>query len=142
MDSLQAVVGVLEIPKIGFGTYKLTTREELFPALEAAIQAGYRMIDTAQLYKNEALIAEFIYEILPGMGITRQDLWITTKVPFFTMIKGNEAKIREGIEQSIRLFGGHVDLYLIHSYTKYDQLVWRILREYQTAPDESHGLLW
>jgi diketogulonate reductase-like aldo/keto reductase len=124
-----------EIPSVGFGTYKLRTAEEIDYSLTEALCNGYKMIDTAQLYKNEHLISNFLYNILPTLelNMTREDIWITSKVPYFTMLEGDEVKIRKGIEQSINLFGGYIDLYLIHASNPNDVLTWRLLREFQIA---------
>lgn len=121
------------IPDIGFGTYKLKTQEEINYSLEYALRIGYRHIDTAQLYKNEHLISYFLEHHLPKLelGCTRHDIWITTKVPYFTMLEGDEEKIRKSILQSCNYFGGYVDLYLIHAYNANDMKTWRILQEYQ-----------
>ena len=123
-----------DIPRIGLGTYKLKTQSEINHSLEHALKAGYRMIDTAILYKNENLIAHFLNEVLPKLeiDISRNDLWITTKVPYFTMLEGNESKIRHCIENSVKLFGGYVDLFLIHASNPNDLLTWQMLREYQS----------
>ena len=121
------------IPGIGFGTYKLKTQKEINYSLEYALRAGYRHIDTAQLYKNEHLISHFLEYQLPELelGCTRLDIWITTKVPYFTMLECNEEKIRKSIQQSCNYFGGYVDLYLIHASNPNDMMTWRILQEYQ-----------
>jgi len=126
---------LLDIPAIGFGTYKLKTQSEINYSLEHALRVGYRHIDTAQLYKNEHLISHFLESQLPTLGIecTRHDIWITTKVPYFTMLEGNEEKLRKSILQSCNYFGGYVDLYLIHASNVNDIKVWKILQEFQSA---------
>jgi len=124
---------LLEIPAIGIGTYKLKTQSEISYSLENALRVGYRHIDTAQLYKNEHLISHFLeHRLLElGLGCTRKDLWITTKVPYFTMLEGNEETLRNSILQSCNYFGGYVDLYLIHASNPNDMKVWNILQEFQ-----------
>jgi len=123
----------LDIPNLGIGTYKLKTQEEINHTLKNALSSGYRMIDTATLYKNEELISNYLKTHMTNHGLNRNDIWITTKVPYFTMLEGKVEKIRKGIETSIELFGGYVDLYLIHASNPNDVLTWHILREYQTA---------
>ena len=122
-----------DIPMIGLGTYKLKTRDEIMNSMEHAIKTGYRMFDTAELYKNEQLISDFIENNLPDYNLSRNDIWITTKIPYFTMLEGNERKIRDVIENSIRLFKGYVDLFLIHASNPNDVMVWYLLREYQKS---------
>lgn len=119
------------IPKLGLGTYKLKTNEEIIYSMIHAIQSGYRMFDTAELYKNEHLISDFIKHNLPKYNLSRKDIWITTKVAYYTMLEGDETKITNVIENSINLFGGYVDLFLIHASNPNDIMVWNILRKYQ-----------
>jgi diketogulonate reductase-like aldo/keto reductase len=85
------------------------------------------MIDTADLYKNEQVISNYIAK----NGIDRAKIWITTKVPYFTMLKG-EQEIRNSIESSIAKFG-YIDLHLIHAWNENAVLTWKILREYQAS---------
>lgn len=124
-------MSMLDIPNIGIGTYKLKTQNEIDYTLKNALSSGYRMIDTAILYKNEELISNYLKNNIVEHGLTRNDIWITTKVPYFTMLEGNVEKIRKCIETSIELFNGYIDLYLIHASNPNDVLTWNILREYQ-----------
>jgi diketogulonate reductase-like aldo/keto reductase len=126
-------MSLLDIPNLGIGTYKLKTQEEINHTLKHALSSGYRMIDTATLYKNEELISNYLKMQLADHGLKRNDIWVTTKVPYFSMLDGKVDKIRKGIETSIELFGGYVDLYLIHASNHNDVITWKILREYQTA---------
>ena len=124
-----------DIPKIGLGTYKMKTQSDITHSLEYALRVGYRHFDTAQLYKNDHLISHFLeHRLLElGLGCTRKDLWITTKVPYFTMLEGDEEQIRKSILQSCNYFGGYVDLYLIHASNPNDMKTWRILQEFQKS---------
>jgi diketogulonate reductase-like aldo/keto reductase len=124
---------IQNIPDIGLGTYKLKTQDEINYSMEHAITAGYRMFDTAELYKNEHLISEFIENRLPEYNLSRKHIWITTKVAYYTMLDGNECKIRNVIESSIKYFKGYVDLFLIHASNPNDIMTWHLLREYQKA---------
>jgi diketogulonate reductase-like aldo/keto reductase len=121
-----------EISTLGLGTYKLKTQEEITHSMCCAIESGYRMFDTAALYKNEKYIKNFIYDDLQKYGLTRSDIWITSKVAYFTMLDGEDA-IRKSIENSLECFGGYIDLLLIHASNSNDILTWYILREYQNA---------
>lgn len=123
---------VRHIPVLGLGTYKLKTECEITHSMKCAIETGYRMFDTAELYKNEHHISHFIREELPKWNLSREDLWITTKVAYFTMLKG-EIAIRKSIENSLKCFNGYIDLLLIHASNPNDLITWRILREYQDA---------
>ena len=95
------------IPQIGFGTSPLNDRD-VVPAILAALEAGYRHIDTAYRYNNEKGVGQGIRE----GGIAREDLFVTTKLdgPF----QGEDRAIG-GLEESLRRLGlEYVDLLLIH----------------------------
>ena len=67
--------GEREVPAIGLGTYLITGKEAI-PIFEAAIDMGYRHLDTAQLYNNE----EEVGTAVKNAPIDREKLFITTKV--------------------------------------------------------------
>jgi 2,5-diketo-D-gluconate reductase A len=95
------------IPQIGFGTSPLNDRD-VVPAVLAAIEAGYRHIDTAYRYNNERAVGQGIRD----SGISREDLFVTTKLdgPF----QGDDRAVG-GLEESLRRLGmEYVDLLLIH----------------------------
>jgi 2,5-diketo-D-gluconate reductase A len=95
------------IPQIGFGTSPLNDTA-VVPAILAAVEAGYRHIDTAYRYNNEKGVGQGIRE----SGLAREDLFVTTKLdgPF----QGNDRAIG-GLEESLRKLGmEYVDLLLIH----------------------------
>ncbi len=64
-----------EIPKLGFGTWKMT-KEQAPAAVAHAIKPGYRQIDCAWAYKNEDAVAAGIKKA----GVPRQQLWLTSKL--------------------------------------------------------------
>lgn len=95
------------IPQIGLGTSPLND-EQVAPIIVAAIEAGYRHIDTAYRYNNERGVGQGIRD----SGIDRESLFVTTKLdgPF----QGNDRAIG-GLDESLRRLGlGYVDLLLIH----------------------------
>jgi 2,5-diketo-D-gluconate reductase A len=95
------------IPQLGFGTYKVSDADA-YASVAQALQVGYRHIDTAQMYANEAGVGRAIAE----SGIPRDRLFITTKVWRDDL---EPADARRSIEQSLTKLGvDHVDLYLIH----------------------------
>ena len=65
-----------EMPLLGLGVYKLTDDAEAATAIQAAIDCGYRLFDTASVYKNE----ESVGCALAKCGIPRKDLFITSKL--------------------------------------------------------------
>jgi len=95
------------LPQIGFGTSPLND-EKVAPAVVAAIEAGYRHIDTAYRYNHERGVGRGIRD----SSIDRADLFVTTKLdgPF----QGNDRAIG-GLDESLRRLGlDYVDLLLIH----------------------------
>ena len=96
-----------DIPQIGFGTSPLNDRD-VVPAVLAAIEAGYRHIDTAYKYNNERGVGQGIRD----SGIPREDLFVTTKLD--GQFQGDDRAIA-GLEESLRRLGvEYVDLLLIH----------------------------
>ncbi|MDF2671150.1 MAG: aldo/keto reductase family protein [Paenibacillus sp.] len=99
--------GVL-MPRLGLGVWKVTEEEQLIQAVHAAIEAGYRSIDTATIYGNEAAVGEAIRT----SGINRDELFITTKV--WNSDQGYESTLA-AFEASLDKLGVEsLDLYLIH----------------------------
>lgn len=97
-----------EIPVLGFGTYR-TGGPELQVALRHAIAAGYRHLDTASCYNNEAIVGAALKE----SGLPRESFFITTKL--WCTDHGTE-RTRKAIKASLENLGtGYIDLYLIHA---------------------------
>lgn len=97
-----------EMPLLGLGVYKATGENEAENAVMAAVKAGYRLIDTASVYKNEENVGRGIARC----GVPRQDLFITTKVWNTAQRLGD---IQGAFNRSLdRLKLDYVDLYLIH----------------------------
>jgi len=100
------------MPLMGFGTCRLQGADTIFNSLDAALDSGYRLIDTAQGYKNEAEIGRALEILMPKYGLKRGDLFITTKLQTGNM---TTEKVRSSVEQSlIDLKMDYVDLFLIH----------------------------
>jgi 2,5-diketo-D-gluconate reductase A len=109
----------LTIPFLGFGTY-LIPDGEAATAVDAAIAAGYRHVDTAEFYGNEAGVGEGIRRALEREGLSRSDLFVTTKLWPGNAAWGQTPKTTETTIESLegsldRLGLDHVDLYLIHA---------------------------
>jgi 2,5-diketo-D-gluconate reductase A len=93
------------IPVIGLGTWQLTGQAG-YDAVLAALQAGYRHLDTATNYGNEAEVGRAVRD----SGVPRDEVFVTTKLP--AAAKGEE---RATIEASLeKLAMDHVDLWLVH----------------------------
>lgn len=95
----------VRIPCVGFGTWQT---EDAEPSTRAAIELGYRHIDTAFIYGNETSVAKAIH----GSGVPREELFITTKL--WNAERGYESTLA-AFEVSMRNLGlDYLDLYLIH----------------------------
>jgi diketogulonate reductase-like aldo/keto reductase len=93
------------MPMVGFGTWQLHGRRA-YEATRHAVRVGYRHIDTATIYRNEAEVGRAIKD----SGLDRNDVFVTTKLP-----PGNAARARATISESLRALGtDHVDLWLVH----------------------------
>jgi 2,5-diketo-D-gluconate reductase A len=96
-----------EIPQVGFGVF-LVPPAETKAAVAAALEVGYRHIDTARLYDNEEAVGQAIAE----SGISRDELFITTKC--WNDDQGYD-RARAAFDASLARLGlDYVDLYLIH----------------------------
>jgi diketogulonate reductase-like aldo/keto reductase len=95
------------IPAIGLGTF-LMQGETATKAVVAALQSGYRHIDTAEMYGNEREVGEG----LRAGGVARDDVFVTTKVWWENLEDGALMRAAEGSLEKLGL--DHVDLLLIH----------------------------
>jgi diketogulonate reductase-like aldo/keto reductase len=122
--------GGVEMPMIGFGTWQLRGRAGR-QAVLAALQAGYRHIDTATMYGNEAEVGR----ALRDSGLDRQDVFVTTK-----MQPSSAGRERAILAASLReLDTEYVDLWLVHWPPSARQLV-PVWREFVALRDEGKAL--
>ncbi len=96
------------MPRLGFGVYDLAEGPEVERAVTVALEVGYRLIDTASLYENEAGVGRAIAR----SGIARDEIFLTTKV--WNTDQGYESTLRAFEESRKRLGVETVDLYMIH----------------------------
>ena len=117
-----------EMPLLGLGVYKATGENEAENAIISAVESGYRLIDTASVYKNEENVGRGI----ASCGIPRNELFITTKVWNTAQRLGD---IQGAFERSLdRLKLDYVDLYLIHWPVPGCYLsTWKVLEEIQKS---------
>jgi diketogulonate reductase-like aldo/keto reductase len=93
------------MPLLGLGVWQVPDGPECVQAVRAALELGYRHIDTAQAYGNEASVGRALRE----SGIARDELFITTK-----FYPGRRDPLREAASSIERLGVDYVDLYLVH----------------------------
>jgi len=106
------LVGGYKIPVVGLGTWQCDDEKELETALDAALEIGYRHIDTAFAYRNEDVIGRVLKKWFTSGKIKREDLFITTKLPLDAI---NPDRVETFIKKSLdSLQLDYVDLYLIH----------------------------
>ncbi|MFD4367112.1 aldo/keto reductase [Rhodococcus sp. NPDC058521] len=95
------------IPALGFGVFQVPD-EDTYDAVTHALKAGYRSIDTAKVYDNEAGVGRAIAD----SGIPRHELFVTTKL--WNDDQGYESTVNALDASLVRLGLDYVDLYLIH----------------------------
>lgn len=100
-----------QIPRLGFGVYK-STAETCVRSCLTALKAGYRHIDSAQFYANEAQVGQAVKE----SGIPREEIYITTKVLTASAdVPSTYERILESVKKIDDRPDGYVDLFLIHN---------------------------
>ena len=126
----------VQIPKLGFGTWQIEDGEVGRKAVSAALDVGYRHIDTARGYGNEATVSRAIAD----SGIPRDEIFVTTKLP--AELKSH-TEAHASFEKSLAALGmDYVDLYLIHAPWPWDEMgadcssgnaeAWRAIEEIYT----------
>jgi 2,5-diketo-D-gluconate reductase A len=98
-------VSAPSIPVLGLGVWQVPNGDVCVDAVQAALEVGYRHIDTAQAYGNEESVGEGIRR----SGVPRDEIFVTTK--FFPRLEDPAVEIERSLE---RLGLDHVDLYLVH----------------------------
>lgn len=105
--SIELNTGVA-IPAVGLGVYQSARGKETQGAVRAAIELGYRHVDTARIYGNEGDVGTAIRD----SGVARSEIYVTTKL--WNSDQGEDAALRAFDESNKRLGLDYVDLYLIH----------------------------
>ncbi|CAA9529668.1 MAG: oxidoreductase of aldo/keto reductase family, subgroup 1 [uncultured Solirubrobacteraceae bacterium] len=96
-----------DVPALGFGTWQLKGKD-CSEGVATALQAGYRHIDTARIYENEAEVGEG----LRAGGVAREEIWVTSKVWTSDFTRD---RVRRATEKSLEALGiEQLDLYLMH----------------------------
>lgn len=114
-QSLQDTVALnngVKMPWLGLGVFKVQEGEEVTGAVKFAIRSGYRSIDTAAAYRNEEGVGAAIAEAIREYGVTRDQLFITSKV--WNSDQGYQATL-DAFDLSLKKLGlDYLDLYLVH----------------------------
>jgi len=108
LDSRIKLNNGIQMPVFGFGTYMLTDEKTVLKAVTWALESGYRLIDTAQMYDNE----QYVGEAIQRSGIPREEIFVTTKLDN-TQHGFEKSKLSFDISLS-KLKLNYVDLFLIH----------------------------
>ena len=116
-----------KIPAVGFGVFLIPADGPTYDAVRTALQAGYRHIDTAAAYFNEADVGRAVRD----SGIPREEIFLTSKL--WLQDYGYE-EARKGLEASLEKLGlDYVDLYLLHQPYGDVAGAWRALEEAKAA---------
>ncbi|XP_063546773.1 uncharacterized oxidoreductase YtbE-like [Cydia strobilella] len=103
----------VEMPLVGFGTFRIRSADVIRSVVESALAAGYRLFDTATVYGNEKHLGDALRLLLPKFALTRQDIFITTKLS--PRDAHTKDIIKEACRKSLASLGFEtIDLYLIH----------------------------
>jgi 2,5-diketo-D-gluconate reductase A len=112
----------VEMPILGFGVYQIPA-EETEQAVTDALEAGYRLLDTAEAYQNE----EAVGRAIAASGIARDEIFVTTKLFIHTP---GEDKAKRAFAASLERLGlDYVDLYLLHQPLGDYYSFWRALED-------------
>jgi 2,5-diketo-D-gluconate reductase A len=117
------------MPLIGYGAFQMDSS-----GIRAALDAGYRLIDTAESYRNETEVGTVLHEFLgdnPELG--REDIWIVSKN---SSSRGRTAARTNLERQLVDLQVDYIDLYYLHSWEADPALraeTWAVMEEYYAA---------
>lgn len=113
----------MNLPALGFGVYQIPDVADCARSVEQAIASGYRLIDTAASYMNEAAVGQAI----KNSAIAREELFVTSKL---WVQDASYEGAKQAIERSLRLLDlDYLDLYLIHQPYGDVHGAWRALEE-------------
>src|SRR6188472_882469 len=123
-----------QIPQVGFGTWLLEEGDECYNAVADALRLGYRHIDTARAYHNEASVGRAVRD----SGIPRDDIYVTSKLP--AEAKAYDKALEE-FETTMSQIGlDYLDLYLIHAPWPWNEIgkdcraenrqIWKAMEEF------------
>lgn len=118
----------IKMPMEGFGVFQVRDKEECKESVLNAIQAAYRLIDTAASYTNEDAVGEAVREAIAEGICTREELFITSKM--WVQDMQNYEMAKKAIDHSIETLGvEYLDLYLLHQAMKDYFSAWRAMED-------------
>lgn len=125
----------VEMPKLGLGVFRVTDLQEAEQTVVHAIEAGYRLIDTAAAYGNEEAVGRAIQQ----SDVAREELFITSKL---WLTDNSYEGAKTGLERSLKKLNlDYIDLYLIHQPIGDVYGAWRYLEEaYQEGKIRAIGV--
>ncbi|HHU07907.1 MAG TPA: aldo/keto reductase [Clostridiaceae bacterium] len=147
VDEMYVLNNGIQIPKLGFGTFLIEDGDPVRQSVLWALEAGYRHIDTAAVYKNEGGVGQAVRDC----GIPREEIFVTSKIS--SQIKSFGESV-EAIKVSLKTLDiSYIDLMLIHwpqpfgeqddtkRYYDENQAVWRAMEEaYESGSIKSIGV--
>jgi len=123
-----------QIPVVGFGTWLLKEGDECYHAVSEALRLGYRHIDTARAYYNEASVGRAIRD----SGVPREQIYVTSKLPAEAKSYGEAVAEFETTMTEIGL--DYLDLYLVHAPWPWNEVgkdcraenkeIWKAMEEF------------
>lgn len=120
--------GTVEMPMHGLGVFKTQDGEEVINAVTWALEAGYRLIDTAAIYRNESGVGEAIRR----SDLDREEIFVTTKL--WNSDQGYDSALAAMDASLERLGLDYVDLYLVHwPKPERTEASWRAMEELQVT---------
>lgn len=127
LNTVKVLNNGVKMPIFGLGVYKSADGDETYNAVRWALEAGYRHIDTAAMYGNEASVGRAIRD----SGIAREEIFVTTKLWNSEIREHNE---ENALKASLEKLGmDYVDLYLIHWPVREEQgylRAWKKLEQF------------
>lgn len=115
----------IEVPALGFGTYKITEESDMEVAIGEAVENGYRYFDTAKYYENEKILGKYLNQA----GIKREDFKVATKVWPSSFDTDN---CKRSLDESLAdLDLGYIDIILLHWYGKDFDKAWKVFCDYK-----------
>lgn len=128
IDTTIALHGNVQIPQLGLGVFKADAGTEVETAVATALDAGYRHIDTAAIYRNE----EGVGAAVAASSVDRADIFVTTKL--WNSEQGYDATL-VAMDASLERLGlDYVDLYLVHwPKPQHTADTWRAMEELKAS---------